>query len=366
MQPAYIIAEAGVNHNGSEAHAMELIDIAAKAGADAIKFQLFKPELLVTATAATAEYQARNLNDTRISQRQMLEKLTLPEGALVRLEAHCREKHIDFLCTPFDHESLGYLVKNTKMRYLKLPSGEVANGPLLLAAARTGLPIILSTGMADMQEIGVALGILYFGYTHKDGIPAALDQPTPDMLAYLRSKVTLLHCVSQYPAPREATNLRAMDSMRDMFGLPTGLSDHTEGVDVALMAVARGAFVIEKHFTYDKNADGPDHKASLTPGELKALVEANGKAAVSADEAVLGSPLKRCQPVEESTRDIARKSVVAAAAIAQGEIFSERNLTCKRPATGGVAPNYLWSLLGKNSTRGYSVDDFIDSTELSR
>ena len=359
---AYIIAEAGVNHNGSEAKAFELVDIAVEAGADAVKFQLFKPEALVTATAVTAEYQALNLNDTQISQRQMLEKLTLPEGALIRLAQHCAKRNIDFLCTPFDHESLAYLVTHTTMSHVKLASGEVTNGPLLLASARTNLPVILSTGMSSLEEVGIALSVLHFGYNNATGYPAALLPPTPVQLQQLQGKVTLLHCVSQYPAPREATNLRAMDSMRDAFSLPTGLSDHSEGIDVSLMAIARGAVMIEKHFTYDKNAAGPDHKASLLPSELNALIAAIGQP-IADDETVLGSPAKRCQSVEEGTRAIARKSVVASAAIAKGEPFSEANLTCKRPASG-LSPNNLWELLGKRALCDYAADDFIAQTEL--
>jgi len=360
MAHVYIIAEAGVNHNGSEEKAYALIDIAAAAGADAVKFQLFKPDALVTETAPTAEYQARNLHDTRISQRDMLEKLTLPDGALVRLEQYCKQKNIDFLCTPFDHASLDYLVRHTQMRYLKLPSGEVANGPFLLAAARTGMPIILSTGMSSLEEIGVALTILHFGYTHVTGHPKTLSQPTPAMLKELQGKVSLLHCVSQYPAPLSSMNLRAMDTMAQAFGLPVGLSDHSLGIAMAVAASARGASMIEKHFTYDTRASGPDHAASLSSDGLKAMIYT-----IREVEKGLGSSEKICQPDEANTRTIARRSVVAGTNIAKGTAFTETNLTAKRPATGDIVPNRLWELLGKTARRDYAVDDFIAIDELN-
>ena len=238
-QFVYVIAEAGVNHNGDEKLAMKLIDIAAQAGADAIKFQMFSPEAMVTKHAVCADYQSTNLKNKKISQQDMLKKLTLPEDAFVRLEAHCIKRNIDFLCTPFDHGSLHFLVKNTDMHALKLASGEVTNGPLLLAAARTGLPIILSTGMSDLDEIGVALSILHFGYEHTTGHPQNLTVATPPMLRALSEKLTLLHCVSQYPAPVASTNLLAMDTLAETFNLPVGLSDHSLGLTMAIAASAR-------------------------------------------------------------------------------------------------------------------------------
>lgn len=356
---SYIIAEAGVNHNGSEEKAHALVDIAVAAGADAVKFQLFKPQALVTQNAPTAEYQARNLHDTKISQRDMLEKLTLPDGALLRLERYCQQKKIDFLCTPFDHDSLDYLTSNTSMRYLKLPSGEVTNGPLLLAAARKGLPIILSTGMSDLEEIGLALSVLHFGYYNAAGVPKALHQPDEEMLRQLYGKVMLLHCVSQYPAPASSMNLRAMGTMERAFGLPVGLSDHSLGIALAVAACARGAAMVEKHFTYDTGASGPDHAASLPPEGLKEMV-----AAIREVESGLGTGEKTCQPEEKSTRDIARRSLVAARPITRGEPFSGDNLACKRPATGELPPNSLWELLGKPAKHDYGADEFIKMSEL--
>ncbi|MDX1975785.1 MAG: N-acetylneuraminate synthase [Rickettsiales bacterium] len=355
----YIIAEAGVNHDGDLQKAHLLVDIAADAGADAVKFQLFVPELLVTGQAPTATYQSKNLKDDAISQQAMLQKLTLPAEAMIELATYCQSKKIDFLCTPFEHQSLKILTERTKMRYLKLASGEVTNGPLLLASARTGLPIILSTGMSNLDEIGIALSILHFGYSHKAGSPQPLSQPTADMLAALKDKVTLLHCVSQYPAPIHLTNLKAMETIAKRFGLPIGLSDHTVGITMSVAAAARGASVIEKHFSYDVKATGPDHSASLSAGELKAMA-----AAIREVESGLGNGEKHCQAEERNTLSIARRSVVAAYPIEKGEKFSEQNLICKRPATGPVSPNQYWQLLGKPAKSGYAADDFIQADEL--
>jgi N-acetylneuraminate synthase len=358
-QSVYVIAEAGVNHDGSEARAFELVDIAISAGADAVKFQLFSPQALVTQHAACAQYQSQNLRDSGISQRQMLDNLTLPEDALARLHAYCGSKGIDFLCTPFDHRSLDYLVMQTPMRFMKLASGEVTNGPLLLAAARTGMPIILSTGMSTLDNIGMALSILHFGYTHPAGYPSGLAVATPDMLLGLREKVTLLHCVSQYPALISSINLLAMDTLEQTFALPVGLSDHSLGITMATAAAARGAVMIEKHFTHDVKASGPDHAASLSPDGLHAMVRAIREVSDG-----LGDGEKSCRPEERNTRDIARRSVVAAMPLRKGEVFSEANLICKRPATGEVQPNQLWQLLGRKAKSDYDADNFIKASEL--
>lgn len=358
-QSIYIIAEAGVNHDGSEQLAYKLVDIAANAGADAVKFQLFNPSALVTQTASMADYQARNLKSQGTSQREMLEKLTLAPAAMGRLYAYCESRNIDFLCTPFDAESLTSLIENTQMPYLKLASGEVTNGPLLLAAARTGLPIILSTGMSTLDEISVALSILHFGYTHKTGFPTNLSVAVPEQLLELREKVHLLQCVSQYPASVTATNLLAMDTLEQVFSLHIGLSDHTLGSTMAIAAAGRGARIIEKHFTHDCNAKGPDHAASLSPQALEAFVTALRDVSRG-----MGNGEKECQPEEINTRAIARRSVVAHTGIARGALFSEANLVCKRPAHG-LSPNHLWQLLGKPAKRDYATDDLIDSSELN-
>ena len=360
-QSVYVIAEAGVNHNGDEKIAFKLVDIARDAGADAVKFQMFNPDLLVTKNAACADYQSNNLNDHTISQSDMLKKLTLPADAYVRLSTYCKQRHIDFICTPFDHESLNFLIQNTQMRYLKFSSGDLNNGPLLLAAARCGLPVVLSTGMADLDEIGTALSILYFGFTHATGYPERLAVATPAMLQVLSEKVIVLHCVSQYPAPVEATNLLAMDTLAEVFNMPVGFSDHSLGIELAIAASARGASMIEKHFTYDVDAPGPDHKASLTGEALKAMIHGIRKVSQA-----MGDGEKICRPQEYNTREVARKSLVAAENIAKGTCFSEANLTCKRPGptAATLAPNHLWELIGKTAKRSYSPDDFIVNDEL--
>ena len=357
----YVIAEAGVNHNGDEKLALNLIDIAAKAGADAVKFQLFSPEAVVTKGGATADYQASNLKDKKISQQDMLKKLTLPEGSYEKLASYCNKRKIDFLCTPFDHGSLHYLVKHTQMRYLKLASGEVTNGPLLLAAARTGLPIILSTGMCDLDDISVALSILHFGYEHNTGHPSHIGVATPQMLRALSEKVTLMHCVSQYPASISSTNLLAMDTLAETFNLPVGLSDHSLGSTMAVAAAARGACMIEKHFTHDVKAPGPDHAASLSADGLQAMI-----AAIRDVSLGLGDGEKICRPEERNTREIARRSIVAGERISKGTIFTKANIICKRPGPDAnrIEPNRLWELLGKASIHDYAADAFIRPEEL--
>ena len=354
---AYIIAEAGVNHNGNEATAFALIDIAVAAGADAVKFQLGDADALVVENAPTAEYQAKNLDDRQISQREMIRALTLSHTSFSKLEAYCRTKNIDFLCTPFDLGSLAWLQANTSMSYMKLASGDVVNGPLLLAAARSKLSIILSTGMSNLSEIGMALSIIHFGRTHASGYPQ-LTPPTPAMLAELKDHVILLHCVSQYPAPIESMHLRAMDTMRETFHLPTGLSDHSIGITMPIAAVARGAIMIEKHFTYDRAARGPDHAASLLPEELAAMVKG-----IREVEAGLGDGTKECRPIEFNTLKVARRSIVATKSIAKGTVFTEEMLACKRPS-GGLEPNQLWSLIGKSAKQTYAPDECIRAEEL--
>jgi N-acetylneuraminate synthase len=359
----YIIAEAGVNHNGDEALARRLIDIAADARADAVKFQLFSPDALVTQSAPTAQYQATNLKNTTVSQRDMLASLSLPPEAFVRLEAYCQTRGIDFLCTPFDLDSLAFLVKNTRMPALKLGSGELTNGPFLLEAARTGLPILLSTGMGNLDEIAQALQVLAAGVQGQDALSIPVPPATAEICTMLQSRVILLHCVSMYPAVPHSVHLRAMDSIRTRFGLAIGYSDHTLGLSVAIAAVARGAKVIEKHFTYDKTASGPDHAASLTPEELADLVSA-----IREVESALGAATKECQPEEMNTRTVARRSVVAAKPIQKGDRFTVASLICKRPAATAdqVSPMEYWGLIGQTASEDYAVDAPISRHELRR
>jgi N-acetylneuraminate synthase len=352
----FIIAEAGVNHNGNLENAMRLVDVAVAAGADAVKFQTFKAEELVTQTAAKAEYQQQSTG-TDESQLAMLRNLELKYEFHFRLRDYCKRQGIQFLSTAFDFASLAFLVDEVGVEKLKLPSGEITNGPFLLAHARTGKDIILSTGMATLGEVETALAVLAFGFLGWDQPGLARFQQayvSEAGQACLREKVTLLHCTSEYPTPMEHVHLRAMDAMQQAFGLPVGYSDHTEGLTIPLAAVARGATVVEKHFTLDRDLPGPDHAVSLEPGELKKLVDA-----IRAVELALGSATKMPQPVELQNRLVARKSLVAKQVIACGEAFSVDNLALKRPGTG-LSPMDYWDLLGQVARRDYSPDELIE------
>jgi N-acetylneuraminate synthase len=355
-QSVYIIAEAGVNHNGSLGLALQLIEVAAKAGADVIKFQTFKAEKNVSRFAPKAEYQIQTVTEAQETQLEMLRKLELDLAAHQQMFSFCRGKNIEFMSTPDDLDSLNLLVGLGVSR-LKIASGEITNAPLLLEMAQTGLPVILSTGMATLEEIETALGVLAFGYLHRDGRPSldnfrrALGEPEGQYI--LKERVTLLHCVTEYPAPFEDVNLRAMQTMAAAFGLPVGYSDHTLGIAVPIAAVARGATVIEKHFTLDKDLPGPDHRASLEPQELREMIRG-----IRQVEAALGSHLKFCAPSELKNREIVRRSLVAARRIRKGERFSEANLTSKRPGTG-ISPMQYWDWIGQKAERDFDEDEVI-------
>jgi N-acetylneuraminate synthase len=352
----YIIAEAGVNHDGSLEIAKKLIDVAADAGADAVKFQTFKASELVSSTAPKADYQ-KVATGTAESQLDMLKKLELDESTHTVLANHCRKRAIQFLSTPFDEWSVDLLATRIKVPMLKLPSGEITNGPLLLCAAQTGLPIILSTGMSTLADIKAALGVLAFGYTVKREKPsqkafkAAFSSPRGQRM--LKERVTLLHCTTEYPAPLADVNLRAMDTLREAFGLPVGYSDHTPGMIVPIAAAARGAAVIEKHFTLNREFPGPDHKASLEPRELRAMVRA-----IRDVELTLGSGEKKAAPSEEKNLVVARRSLMATRNIKKGEIWTTENLGCKRPGNG-VSPLRYWDMLGKKADRDYLQDEMV-------
>lgn len=358
MKPTYIIAEAGVNHNGSLAMAIELVDAASEAGANAVKFQTFKASNIVTQSAPKAGYQELN-TDAVESQYEMLKKLELSADDHQTLINHCKQKKIDFLSTPFDLESIDLLVQTLGLTVLKLPSGEITNAPLILKAAQSGASIILSTGMSTIGEVETALGVLAFGFMY----PAGTRQPS--LLAFqesyasdegqklLQEKVTILHCTTEYPAPYEDVNLRVIDTLQQTFQLPIGYSDHTEGIAVAVAAVARGAAVVEKHFTLDRSLPGPDHQASLEPNELIQMVKS-----IRQVELAVGHPRKSPVASELPNRLVARKSIVAAKDIAEGELFTEQNLTVKRPGDG-VSPIHLWDYIGKAATQNYSLDDKV-------
>lgn len=353
----FVIAEAGVNHNGSLELALQLVDVAAAAGADVVKFQTFKAGALATAKAAKAQYQVINTQQAG-SQLGMLQRLELSPEHHHTLIERCRVRGIGFMSTAFDAESLAFLA-TLDMPAVKIPSGDLTCAPLVLQAARLRRRLIVSTGMSTLAEIEQALGVIAFGL----GSDA---QPTGggDFEAAYRSvegrraleqHVTLLHCVTQYPAPPEAINLRAMDTMATAFGLPVGYSDHTAGIEVSIAAVARGAVVIEKHFTLDRKLPGPDHAASLEPTELAQLLTS-----IRNVEHALGSSIKGPSSQELPNRPVARRSIVAARAIRSGEIFSLDMLAWKRPGQG-LSPTEAWALLGKPAKRDYDVDDMIES-----
>lgn len=358
MTRTFIIAEAGVNHNGSIEMARELIIQAAKAGADAVKFQTFKAENIISKHAQKADYQKKNTIQEE-SQLDMVKKLEMNQKMHEELVECCRENNIKFLSTPFDLESVDLLANELGVDQLKIPSGEITNGPLLLKVAQTKLPVYLSTGMSTLGEIEEALGVLAYGYMGYEAYPTLTRlsevYASIEGQKILQQYVTLLHCTTEYPAPFQDVNLRAMDTLGTAFGLPVGLSDHTEGIAVAIAAVSRGAKVIEKHFTLDKTLPGPDHKASLEPTELELMITS-----IRQVEMALGTSVKTATPSEQKNKSIARKSLVAARNIQKGEIFNHENLTAKRPGTG-ISPMHFWEWIGKEAKRDYGVDEVIET-----
>jgi N-acetylneuraminate synthase len=350
-----VIAEAGVNHNGSLDRARGLVDAAVAAGADIVKFQTFSADRIATHQAVKAEYQKSD--GAAESQHAMLKRLELDDAAHAVLVPYCAERGIEFLSTPFDLPSVDLLARRHALRRLKISSGDLTNGPLLLRAAQSGCALILSTGMADLGEVEAALGVLAFGLTGSAGTPGAAAFAAAfagaEGQAALHARVTLLHCTSQYPAPATTVNLRAMDTLHAAFGLATGYSDHTQGATVSIAAAARGAAMIEKHFTLDRSLPGPDHQASLEPGELRHMV-----AAIRETEQALGSARKAPVAGEIAMRAVARKCLVAARAIRKGEAFTAENLTTKRTA-GGVMAMHYWEALTRTADRDYAADEPI-------
>ncbi|WP_287497379.1 N-acetylneuraminate synthase [Pandoraea sp. CB10b_02] len=356
-QHVYVIAEAGVNHNGQRDLAFALVDAAADAGADAVKFQTFSAAKLAAASAPKAAYQKAS-TDAAESQLAMLKKLELPLDWHAPLKVHAEKRGIDFMSTAFDTDSLAFLVE-LGMSAIKVPSGELTNGPLLWQYARAGLPMIVSTGMAILSEVEQALAVIAHA-RHNDREPASMDEvwrhwSTPGAQASLRDVVTLLHCTSQYPTPFHEVNLRAMDTLSRAFGLPVGYSDHTEGTLIPVAAVARGATLIEKHFTMDKSLPGPDHRASLTPQELKHMVDQ-----IRALTTAFGDGAKAPQPSEWDTRKAARQQVVAARDVAAGSVLSRDDLTTARSGHG-LAPTMLWGLVGQVAGKAFRAGDVIET-----
>jgi N-acetylneuraminate synthase len=352
----FIIAEAGVNHNGSLEMALQLVDEAARAGADAVKFQTFKSEAVISQFAAKAEYQKQTTGDAD-SQLEMVKRLELDVVAHRRIYERCREKGIQFLSTPFDSSSLKMLIEEFDLPVIKIPSGEITNAPFILEIAATGKKLILSTGMSSLGEIEAALGIIAFGalgITEKPSIEAFIRAfESEDGQAILHERVTLLHCTTEYPAPVGQINLRAMQTMRQAFTLPVGYSDHTEGITIPVAAAALGACIIEKHFTLDRTLPGPDHLASLQPEELAAMVKG-----IRAVESALGESTKTAVPAERANRTVARRSLVALRPIHRGEAFTVDNIGCKRPGDG-LSPMRFWEMLGQEADRDYLPDQAI-------
>jgi len=351
-----IIAEAGVNHNGDADIALELVDCAAEAGADLVKFQTFNATKLASAAAPKAAYQTRQ-TDAAESQLEMLQRLQLTPEAHELIISRCADRGIEFLSTPFDSDSLDLLTRRFGLTRIKLGSGELTNAPLLLDAARSGARIILSTGMGTLSEVEEALGVLAFGLindrepqTRSDFTDALHDRQAWELL---RNRVTLLHCTTEYPAAAADTNLRAMDTMRAAFGLSVGYSDHTAGNAVSLAAVALGAEVLEKHFTLDRGLPGPDHAASLEPGELCALVRE-----VRSVEVALGDGIKRPCYTELANRVVARKSLHAARNLPEGHILRPEDLTVMRPGEG-LSPMALWDVAGRKINAGLAAGQQI-------
>lgn len=332
MSKVFIIAEAGVNHNGSVELAKKLIDVAVEAGVDAVKFQTFKAEKLVSKNAQKADYQ-KETTDKEESQFDMIKKLELDLDTHKELIAYCKTKNTMFLSTPFDHDSIE-LLDDLGLEIFKIPSGEITNLPYLRQIGKLAKKVILSTGMADMGEIEDALDVLVGAGTKKENI-------------------AILHANTMYPTPMEDVNLRAMVTIGNTFDIAFGYSDHTLGIEVDIAAVAMGAVCIEKHFTLDKTMEGPDHKASLEPDELKAMVKA-----IRNIELSLGSGIKKPSKSERSNMQIARKSIVAKVTIKKGEILSEKNLAVKRPGNG-INPMRWDEIIGTIATKDYGEDEMI-------
>lgn len=331
----FIIAEAGVNHNGSLQLAKKLVDVAKESGADCVKFQTFDPGKCVSKNLKKADYQIENTGAEE-SQLEMIKKLALTFEDFIELRDYCNQKEIMFCSTPFDTDSVKFL-NELGVPFWKIPSGEITNLPYLMAIAKTGKPIIMSTGMSTIDEIRQAVDVL-----NENG----------------SGEIKLLHCNTEYPTPFEDVNLRAMNTLKKEFGVEIGYSDHTEGIEVPIAAVAMGATIIEKHFTLDKTMNGPDHKASLDPSELCQMVKS-----IKHIEKALGNNFKEPTKSELKNIDIVRKSIVASRYIKQGEVFSNDNITTKRPGTG-ISPMRWFEVLGQKASRDFKEDELIEESDI--
>ena len=358
----YVIAEAGVNHNGSIDRALEMVDVAVTAGADAIKFQTFSADRLASEDAALADYQRDDREDER-TQHDLLKGLELTHDEFARIQRKCEERGITFLSTGFDLDELRFLIAELRIPRIKIGSGDLTFVPLLVAAGESGLPVILSTGMANLDEIGRALRFIAAGYAIADGTLERGTRLTAEVLEStwvdrnenrsFESDVTVLHCTTEYPAAPEALNLRAMTTIAETYGTRIGYSDHSLGTLASTVAVTLGATVIEKHFTLDKTMEGPDHAASLDPTELADFVET-----LRGVDVVLGSPVKECQQVEQGNRDVVRRSLIAARPIKAGSVVEEKDVICRRPAAGRSAFEF-WDVVGTPASQDYAPGEYV-------
>ena len=337
MNKTQIIAEAGVNHNGNIKLAKELIDIAARAGADIVKFQTFKADNLVSKNTEKADYQ-KKLTNINESHYEMIKKLELDYKTHLELINHSNKRGIEFLSTPFDSDSLKMLI-NLNLNTIKIPSGEITNLPFLREIGQSKKSVILSTGMSSLKEI-------------KDAVKTLVSFGTK------MENITVLHCNTEYPSPMEDVNLKAMITIQNELGLPTGYSDHTLGIEVPIAAVALGAIIIEKHFTVNRDLEGPDHAASLEPKELQNMIKA-----IRNIEKTLGDGIKKPSPSETKNISIGRKSIIAKREIKKNEIYSINNLTTKRPGTG-ISPMNWDLLVGKKANKNYQPDELIEDKSI--
>lgn len=359
----FVIAEAGVNHNGSLQVARDLVDVAVSAGADAVKFQTFSADALALESAGLADYQRLSDGDAR-SQYDLLKGLELSRDEFRELRSYCDRQGVQFLSTAFDLDGLDFLIDELGIPLVKIASGDLTFAPLLVKAGRSGLPVILSTGMANLDEIATALRFLAAGVAQKHGLvesDARLDEGTLDRAWQLRDHklvfaehVTILHCTTEYPAADAHLNLRAMQTIANAYGHRVGYSDHSTGSLASVIAVGMGASVVEKHFTFDTAAEGPDHAASLDPDGLRRYVVDLRRV-----PAMLGSVRKRTQPVEVGNREVVRRSLIAMRDIAAGELIGERDIACFRPATGRTSFDF-WQVVGTPATRAYRRGEMID------
>lgn len=353
MKKVFIIAEIGVNHNGQLDLAMKLIDTAKECGADAVKFQTFKAESLVTAYAEKADYQKEN-DAGSSTQLEMLKRLELSFEDHFKLKAYCEKQGIEFLSSAFDFECLNFLINDLKLQTIKVPSGETANYPFIYELAKSGVKAIVSTGMFEMSEIKTALSVMTKGYKNQPMDIKSLDQISLGEISNtLKDKISLLHCTTAYPCTPEDANIRVVETFKNTFKVPVGFSDHTQGFAAAMASVSLGATVIEKHITLDCNMEGPDHKASLDPAAFRNYVSL-----IRETEKVLGSSEKKPTPIEFKNRVFARKSVVAKKEMKAGDVFSIENIDLKRPGSG-MSPLYYWDIIGKKAARDLKKDEMI-------